>query len=216
MIKNIFFDFNGTILDDTQLCYDIEEEMLIKEGLPKVSLEYYLDNFGFPVINYYRQVGFDCSEANFNRLSEYFFSNYTKRQKAETKLSGDIKEILKKLKSDDYRLFILSASEEKILLRQLEELGISSYFNGIVASKNIHALGKIDYGKLYIEENHIDTNESVMIGDTYHDYEVAVALKLKPVLYSKGHNSRKVLDKTGAIIVDSFEEFYNLLKENKL
>lgn len=216
MIKNIFFDFNGTILDDTKLCFEIEEEMLIKEGLPKVSLSFYLDHFCFPVIEYYKMVGFDCSKENYAILSQYFFTNYTNRQSKETCLSGDIKEILEELKNDDYRLYILSASEEKILKIQLEQLGILSYFDGIIASNNIAALGKIDYGKKYIEEHSIDPKVSVMIGDTYHDYEVAEALNLKPILYSKGHNSRKVLEKSNATIVDSFSEFYSLLKNNQI
>ena len=54
---------------------------------------------------------------------------------------------------------------------------------------------------------------TLMIGDTYHDYEVAEALGLKPVLYTNGHNSRKVLERTNAPSVDSFDEFYDLVKK---
>ena len=47
---------------------------------------------------------------------------------------------------------------------------------------------------------------------TIHDYDVAKALNLKPVLYSRGHNSKTLLAKTDAPIVDNFEDFYKLLK----
>lgn len=213
MIKNIFFDFNGTLLDDTQLCYDIEAKMLEMEGLPPVTFDYYLDNFCFPVKKYYEMVGFDCSDKNFDRLSKYFFESYTNRQEKETKLNDGVTKNLKRLKEEGYKLYILSASEEKILKLQLKQLGILEYFEDIVACKNIHALGKIEYGKLYIKEKNIDGNETIMIGDTYHDYEVANELGLKPIMYSHGHNSKKVLEKTHAQIVDSFDEFYNYLKK---
>lgn len=212
MIKNIFFDFNGTILEDTDLCYDIEAKMIEEEGLPPVSKEFYLDNFCFPVIDYYKKVGFDVSKDNYDRISKKFFDSYLEREKNETSLNEGIVDLLKKLKKDGYSLYILTASEEKILIDQLKELGILEYFDGFSASKNIEALGKIDYGRIFIKENNINTSESVMIGDTLHDYDVAKALNLKPVLYSKGHNSKTLLAKTDAPIVDNFEDFYKLLK----
>lgn len=211
MIKNIFFDFNGTLLNDTDLCFDIEEDMLIKEGLNKVTKEFYLDNFSFPVRNYYKLVGFDVSDENYAKLSNFFISNYNAREKEETSLNPGVVEILKKLKSDGYKLYILSASEENLLIKQLKDLKIFDYFDGLAASKNIAAHGKIEYGKQFIKDNCINPNESIMIGDTIHDYEVAVELGLIPILYSKGHNSKKVLKKVNAPIVDSFEEFYKIL-----
>ena len=213
MIKNIFFDFNGTLLNDTKLCFDIESEMLKAENLPTADLEFYLDNFCFPVKKYYELVGFDVSDSNFQRLSNAFFTAYTNRQEKETSLNEGVKRNLEKFKKDGYKLYILSASEENILKLQLEQLGILEYFDAIVACKNVLALGKIDYGKLFIKENNIEPSSTVMIGDTYHDFEVAEALGLKPVLYTKGHNSRKVLEKTNAPIVDSFDEFYEFIKK---
>ena len=55
MIKNIFFDFNGTILDDLQVCFEIESEMFEMEGLPQITLDFYKDNFSFPVREYYKK-----------------------------------------------------------------------------------------------------------------------------------------------------------------
>ena len=34
MIKNIFFDFNGTLLDDLQLCVDVEASISKEYGIP--------------------------------------------------------------------------------------------------------------------------------------------------------------------------------------
>ena len=193
--------------------YDVQiAKMIAEEGLPPVSKEFYLDNFCFPVIDYYKKVGFDVSKDNYDRISKKFFDSYLEREKNETSLNEGIVDLLKELKKDGYNLYILTASEEKILIEQLKELGILEYFDGFSASKNIEALGKIDYGRIFIKENNINTNESIMIGDTLHDYDVAKALNLKPVLYSRGHNSKTLLAKTDAPIVDNFEDFYKLLK----
>lgn len=212
MIKNIFFDFNGTILDDTDLCFDIEDEMIKEEGLTPVDKDFYLNNFCFPVKKYYQLVGFDISDENYNRISEKFFKKYLAREKEFTSLHKGIIDLLKNLKKDGYRLYILTASEESILINQLKQLGIFEYFDGFSASNNIAALGKIEYGKIFIKNNNINVNESLMIGDTLHDYEVAKELSLMPILFSQGHNSKKLLSTTDAKIVDSFDEFYKYLK----
>ena len=62
MIKNVFFDFNGTLIDDIDLTLDIENKLLVQRGLNAVTKEFYLDNFCFPVINYYKKSGFDLTK----------------------------------------------------------------------------------------------------------------------------------------------------------
>jgi phosphoglycolate phosphatase len=215
MIRNIFFDFNGTILDDLQVCFEIESEMFEMEGLPQISLDFYKDNFSFPVKEYYRKVGFDVdTEGNYDRLAKYFFSEYTKRQQAESKLHDGLVECLGKLKNDGYKLFILTATERKLLIEQLKYLGIAGFFDGFAACDDIHAGGKIEYGRDFIKENNLDPKESIMIGDCIHDYEVAIEIGLKPVLFSQGHNSLKTLNQVDAPIVNSYEEFYEFVKNS--
>lgn len=51
--KLIIWDWNGTILDDMEFTYWIENEMLKKRGLRSIpDRAFYLDNFGFPIIDY--------------------------------------------------------------------------------------------------------------------------------------------------------------------
>ena len=45
----ITLDWNGTIVDDAQLCVDIVNQQLQNFKLNEVDLEYYLKNFRFPV-----------------------------------------------------------------------------------------------------------------------------------------------------------------------
>ena len=215
MIKNIFFDFNGTILDDLQVCFEIESEMFEMEGLPQITLDFYKDNFSFPVREYYKKVGFDViNDEDYDRLAKYFFNEYTKRQAAESKLYDGLIECLSKLKNDGYKLFILTATERKLLVEQLKYLGIAEFFDGFAACDDIHAGGKIEYGREFIKENKLDPKESIMIGDCIHDYEVANEIGLKPVLFSQGHNSLKLLRTVNAPIVNSYEEFYEFVKKH--
>ncbi len=212
MIKNIFFDFNGTILNDTNLCFDIEEKMLKKYNLPLVTLDFYLDNFKFPVKSYYELVGYDFNKFDYHKISEEFMNEYFSRYKNETYLYDGVENLFKKLKKDGYRLFVLSATKEDELIKQLEHLGVLNYFDGVIGTRDNLAKGKIDFAKEYIKNNNINIDESIMIGDTIHDYEVGVAIGFKTYLMTTGHNSRKLLSTVSNNLFDNYDNLYEYIK----
>jgi len=54
MIKHVFFDFNGTIIDDVDLCLNLLNEILRNQGKPVLDLDTYKHVFKFPIKDYYR------------------------------------------------------------------------------------------------------------------------------------------------------------------
>lgn len=204
MIKNVFFDFNGTILDDLALCVEIEQEMMIMKGIKPYTTKEYCNKFYFPINSYYHDVGF--SDEDFLYLADFFNTQYNNRWFSETKLFPNVKESLMKLKANGIRLYCLSATKEDFLKEQLIFLGILDLFDGVCGAKDNLAHGKIGYGKLFIREHNIDPSETIMFGDTEHDYEVAKAFHFDCILFTKGHNSRERLQKLGVTLVDSYQE----------
>lgn len=213
MIKNIFFDFNGTILDDLNLSLAIEDEMMASRGIVPYTMEEYRDKFSFPVREYYKQCGFDDNE--FEVLANYFNNEYASRWKKETYLYKDCKEVINALKQEGYKIYCLSASEINFLIDQLKYFGIYDLFDGICGARDGYAAGKIQYGREFIKENSINTNETIMIGDTYHDYEVSKTFGFKTVLVSIGHNSKKVLENLDVPICDSYKEIKKTIEDYK-
>lgn len=211
--NNIFFDFNGTLLDDLQLTYDIEEEMLVKYGLEPVSMDFYLENFGFPVKDYYRLIGYDFEKVSYDILADEFMTAYMNREEKETFLFEKTRQTLIKFKNLGYKLYVLSASEINLLKKQLTRLGILDLFDGVVADDNFHARGKVQYGNEYIDKNNIDRSKTIMIGDTEHDYEVCEKLGLFPVMFSGGHNSKTKLLKLTPNVVSNYDELYELIRK---
>ena len=60
-MTRILWDWNGTLLDDTEISRGVLNGLLSRRGLPTVSLERYREIFTFPIIDYYRKAGFDFS-----------------------------------------------------------------------------------------------------------------------------------------------------------
>ena len=203
---NIFFDFNGTILDDVDLTYKIQSELSLKYHFKNVDKQFYLNNFCFPIKEYYKKIGFDFLKFDYNNLSQDFMKEYLNREEKETHLYKGTKTTLKLLKESGYRLYILSVSHKDNLKMQLRRLGILSLFDDFIGSSDIEGEGKLNLCLEYFKKNKINPGKSIMIGDTVHDYEVAQGAKMSSMLFSSGHNSVALLDETGAKVVKSYHE----------
>ena len=168
----IIFDFNGTILDDVDLCINILNYMLEEHGYEKVTKERYLDIFTFPIIEYYKLAGFDFNKHSFNDLSIEFINMY---QQASLKcpIYDGVIDLLNKLTKLNKKIILLSASQIDNLLEQTNYFEITKYFNKILGLDNIHAKSKVDIAKKYFIENNIDLSKAIMIGDTIHDMNCA-------------------------------------------
>lgn len=212
MIKNVLFDFNGTLLNDVTLCFDILEKMLDMVNLPRISLETYKNVFDFPVKEYYEKIGFDFTKNDYNKLSQFFMDEYGSRNIKETSLFEGCFDALITLKKEGYNLYILSASEENMLMRQLKFLKIDQFFDGIAAASNKFATGKVEYGKEFIKKHKLKKDETIMIGDTSHDFVVAKELGLKSLLFSLGHNSINKLKLSNAPIANNYQEIVNYIR----
>jgi len=214
MLKNIFFDFNGTLIDDLDFCVDIEKQVAKKAGIEPYSKKFYLETFSFPVRNFYKTVG--LKDEDYVTLSSYFNNEYYSHYKEKTCLFDGVKDTLLDLKKSGFKVYCLSASPYEYLKSQLSFFEILDLFDGICGATNNLANGKIDYGKIFIEKNKINPKETIMIGDTLHDYEVGKTFGFSCILFSKGHNSKDRLLSSGAPVVDSYKEIYEeIIKENE-
>ena len=200
--KYIVFDFNGTIIDDVQLCLDLLNEMLEVEHLPLVSYSRYKEIFTFPIIEYYKKAGFTFENRSFKEMSEWFVEKY---QPASYKcdLYPYIKEEIASLKERGYKVILLSASQIDNLKEQTDRFNITSLFDKILGIDNIEAKSKLEIAKKYFEKENINMKECLFIGDSTHDYEVAHSLGGDVLLLTYGHQSKDVLASCNVPLIDS-------------
>ena len=202
-IDTIILDFNGTIIDDVDLCLNILNKMLTERGHAPVTKENYLEIFGFPVVNYYEKAGFDFKNEVFSELAVEFINLY---QPASLKcdLYSSLIPFLEKNK--DKHLLILSASEQNNLNEQVKHFGIDKYFEAVLGTTSIEGKGKKDVALDYINSHHLDPNKTLFIGDTDHDLEVANALGVQHCLVAKGHQAKHRLLELTPNVVDDLSE----------
>lgn len=210
-MKWIFFDFNGTIINDVELCLELLNKILEHQGKNQVDVEKYRNIFGFPVKKYYEVAGIDFSKDSFEDLSKWFIKEYQPRSYA-CELFPHCRETILELKKRGFKVGVLSASEISNLKDQLTKFAIIDLFDAVLGLDNIHASSKIGVGIEFLEKNGISGQDVLFIGDTDHDFEVAKAMGSNILLFTNGHQSREVLAKTGAKLIDDYREIFSYVR----
>jgi phosphoglycolate phosphatase len=204
----IFWDWNGTLLDDVSVCVEIINASLCRRNLPPVTLERYLEVFTFPVIRYYETLGFDFSQETFEAAGGEFIAAYSKKM-FECSLHRGVQPVLAQLRAAGKKQFVLSALQEGALKKILSHFRLESFFSDIRGLQDHYAWGKVELGQELIASSQSDATRTVMIGDTLHDLETAQAIGIDCILIAGGHNSEQRLRASGAPVFRSLEELFS-------
>jgi phosphoglycolate phosphatase len=209
--RQIIWDWNGTLWDDTHLCVEINNHMLERRGLPPITIDTYRARLCFPVTDYYCQLGFDYAVDPYNKLAEEFIEEYHRRR-FECPLHTDAREMIGFFQSLETPQAVLSAYEQTALLEATDYFGLTPFFDDIVGLNDIYANGKVENGKKYIAAKDVAPDEVLFVGDTVHDFEVADAMGVRCALVAIGHNSRPRLEACGVPVLDSLAGLRKLVR----
>ena len=207
--SHVLWDFNGTVLNDVSVGVESANELLKRHGLPLLCDEdAYRKIFCFPIIEYYRKLGFDFNKNPYDELAVEWVEIYNNTVYKATLYDGII-QLLTSVKNTDTKQLILSATELKMLNGQLKFLGVLDFFDEVLGTGDIYAYSKKDIAVNWVKVN--KPTKAVLIGDTTHDKEVADAAGFDCILVSYGHGSREKLLASGSIVVDSVSEVSKLI-----
>lgn len=212
--KYIMWDWNGTIIDDLLINYETINKLLTDRNLsPMKSIEEYRDLFDFPVIGFYEKIGFSFENEKFESVARDYVREYYNRF-FECDLFSEAENVLRYVLSSGREQLIVSATEQESLLKQVEEFGIDHLFTEILGMSDIFARSKVQLAERWMEENGVNPEEVLFIGDTTHDCEVAKNIGCSCILISSGHNSKERLELTGYPVLQSITDVKSYLEEN--
>ena len=203
-IQHIIWDWNGTLLDDTQAGVNAVNGMLAARSLPLIDIARYRDVFGFPVSEFYRTIGFKLEEEDWDAMARDFHDRFL--ADATLRLHPEALSTLACFRAAGLGQSILSASEQRILEEMLAVYGVTPYFDGVFGVDNLYGHSKREIGRVLLRELSLDPGTALIIGDSLHDHEVASDLGVGCLLIAQGHQSRARLARTGAPVLDSLAE----------
>lgn len=210
--KTIIWDWNGTLLDDAEMCVASINTMLKERKLTELSLAAYRDIFTFPVIEYYKKAGFDFTAELWEPVAMQFMNLYFRALPA-CRLTYEAKETLDFFKNRGFGQAIISAMQHDALIESVGNLNISNYFSYIGGIGDHYGGGKVENARNYFEKAGLIPQHVTLVGDTIHDSEVANELQINCVLLASGHQSYNRLAATGRKVVGTMSELRLFFEE---
>lgn len=212
MKKNmIIWDWNGTLLDDVDLCVEAINMLLARESLPLLTgKEEYQRVFQFPIRAYYEAVGFDFSKCPFDVLAHDYMEYYQPRS-LSCSLHEHAETTLHYFYEKGYEQVLLSASRRDFLLNQCRRYPILPYFKDVLGLDDIYAQSKAALAQHYFAKEADHMASVVFFGDSVHDYEVAQSVNADCVLIANGHEHKDKLIATGGRVIDRIDELPKII-----
>jgi phosphoglycolate phosphatase len=187
-ITHLLWDWNGTLLDDIEVCLQAINSILREEDIPEINKDGYRKKFCFPIRKYYENVGLDVGGGKF----EIYARRFIERYQDESRKCGLVKNaetVLKRIGQMGIEQIVLSASRKDLLEHQVADAGVRTHFKELLGLDDIHAASKKEIGLQWKEKNKINGANILMVGDTFHDYEVAQGLGAHFLYYTQGHQN---------------------------
>ena len=189
----ILWDWNGTLLDDTQAALDTLNLMLRRRGREAIAMDYYRDHFSFPCRPFYEQIGMNVPDSEWDALAHEYHETYSAQP---VRLNAETMAALGRVKAAGARQSIISALRQDLLDDVTRSFGVAPYMECVYGTDNLDGASKLDRAlelmtKLVstAEEGDRFLSNVVMIGDALHDKEVADALGVRCVLCGQGSHA---------------------------
>lgn len=208
--RHVIWDWNGTLLNDAWLCVDCMNVLLRARGLQELTVERYQETFDFPVVDYYRRLGFDFARETFEAAGTEFILAYEQR-KEECDLQPFARETVATLRDAGLTQSVLSAYRQDTLEQLVSHFGLRDAFIRLVGLQDHYAAGKVDLGCRWIAELPHAPSDVLLVGDTTHDAETARAMGVDCVLVPGGHNTTERLQACGVPVLGSLRDISLLL-----
>lgn len=210
---NILWDWNGTLIDDAVTSLNCVNDMLTEMGKPLITMEQYYTYVETPIIGFYRHILTE-DELDFPSISKSFHNSYNNRLN-ETKLSLNTLNVLKSLKENGAKQYIITATKEENAKNLTIKYGVNEYFDGIFGADNTLAESKVERALKFFNDNNINPADTVFVGDTLHDLETANALGVDCILVTFGHQGKAIVENSGTVTADNLDEVLNIILDER-
>ncbi|HAH98209.1 MAG TPA: NUDIX hydrolase [Verrucomicrobiales bacterium] len=209
MIRNIIFDWSGTLVNDLPGVWKATNHVLEQAGVETLTLDEFRNEFQLPFTGFYERF---TPNIPIETLEGWFHSSFRK-------LCGEVlalphsNDFLDFCKSRQIRCFILSTVNPEYFNVQATNTGMDNYFENKYLGiwdkrKKIHEI---------ITENKLIKEETLYIGDMQHDVETAHHGGIYSCALLTGYNTLGQLRESNpTVITADLDELKTILLANGL
>lgn len=216
MIKNIFFDLDGTIVNSSPGVFTGIIQSMVKYGYEEPEISKLMKCIGPPFSYSFPNI-LGIKDEDYDKIVDNYREYYDNGGMFNCQVYDGVENLLDELNKRGYSLMICSSKPEHACKKLLEKLGIAKYFTDICGATNDGRIdSKEDVINLCFERapwKHKD--ETILIGDTKYDAEGAKICDLTCIGITWGFGSREELFSAGALeVFDTCQEVLTYIEEN--
>jgi phosphoglycolate phosphatase len=165
VIRNIIFDWSGTLVDDLPAVWRATNFVLQQAGCPELTLAQFRAEFVLPFRHFYDRFTPHLAMA---QLEEWFHSHFRHVQDSVVELP-QAREFLQFCRQQGVRSFVLSSVHRDHFAAQTARNG----FHEFLSRSYVEVWDKREKITELLTENALAPGETLFIGDMQHDIETA-------------------------------------------
>jgi phosphoglycolate phosphatase-like HAD superfamily hydrolase/ADP-ribose pyrophosphatase YjhB (NUDIX family) len=208
VIRNLIFDWSGTLVDDLPAVLQASNFVLTQSGRPVMSLAQFRAEFQLPFSKFYEK---HTPDLDLDQLEQWFHAEFRNAQGSVVALPH-AREFLQFCRDRGMRMFLLSSIRGEHFMAQNRSLGFDSFLEKPYTDiwdkrEKIHEL---------LRDHHLTPDETLFIGDMEHDIATAHHGGIHSCAVLTGYNTLEQLRAAKPdLIVEHLEELRRVLLKNK-
>jgi len=208
MIRNVIFDWSGTLVDDLPAVWRATNYVLSKAERSEMTLEQFRSEFCLPFTNFYDR---HIPHIPLPELENWFHGRFRQVQDSVCALPHAA-EFLDFCRAHRLRCFVLSTIHDDHFVVQSKVTGFGEYFEKAYVNiwdkrQKIHEI---------LQSNGLKPEETVFIGDMQHDIETARHGGVHSCAVLTGYNTLEQLRLAEPeVIVEHLGELRGILERQK-
>ncbi|HTA95629.1 MAG TPA: NUDIX domain-containing protein [Verrucomicrobiae bacterium] len=207
MIRNIIFDWSGTLVDDLPAVLKASNFVLTQSGKLEMSLEQFRAEFSLPFKKFYDR---HTPHVPMPQLEKWFHAEFRRSQDSVVELPH-AREFLKFCRAKKIRTFLLSTVHADHFKVQCGVTG----FDVFLDRPYTDVWDKREKIREILAENNLKTDETLFIGDMEHDIETARHGGIHSCAVLTGYNTLAQLRNAKPdLIVEHLSELRGVLEQN--
>jgi len=208
VIRNIIFDWSGTLVDDLPAVLKASNFVLTQSGRPSMTLEQFRAEFQLPFSKFYDK---HTPDVAMDQLEDWFHAEFLQSQSSVVE-QPHARKFLEFCRERKIRTFLLSTVHGEYFETQCRVIGFDAFLDKPYTDvwdkrEKIHEI---------LRENNLKPDETLFIGDMEHDIETARHGGIHSCGVLTGYNTLEQLRAAQPdLIVEHLDELKRVLLKNK-
>ena len=165
VIRNIIFDWSGTLVDDLPAVWQATNHVFRRAGLGELTLDQFRREFCLPFTRFYDQ---HVPHVPISQLEDWFHGHFREAQDSVVELPF-ARDFLEFCRARQLRTFLLTTMHPQHFEAQTQRNGFDQFLERLY----LGVWDKREKIASILTENELSPEETIFVGDMQHDIETA-------------------------------------------